>query len=326
MPITRRATLAAALAAPLAGPVSVSAQPAWPTRPVRIINPYAPGGGSDIMLRTMSERLERSLGQPIIIDNRAGAGGALGTGMAAQAQPDGYTLLITNTGPLAVAPSMIANLNYDPRRSFTYITMFGGIPLLCAVKADSRMRTLRDYAAAAAARSEAISFGSSGVGSAGHLAGVLFGMEARARLLHVPFRGASEAEQAVLSGDTDSLWNTLAAHAGAVRGGTLRGLALTSEQAVASQPDVPTTGAAGFPGVIASNWFLLAGPAGLPAAIAEKMDAAIQAAVAEAPVAARFAGLGLEPLPLRGAMQIAAYVAAEGERWAPVVRASGATP
>lgn len=322
MIITRRAAFAAALAAPAA----VSAQSPWPTRPVRIINPYAPGGGSDIMLRTMSERLERSLGQPIIIDNRAGAGGALGTGMAAQAQPDGYTLLITNTGPLAVAPTMIRNLNYDPLRSFTYITMFGGIPLLCAVKGDSRLRTLRDYAAAAAARPEAISFGSSGVGSAGHLAGVLFGMEAGARLLHVPFRGASEAEQAVLSGDTDSLWNTLAAHAGAVRAGTLRGLALTSEQAVASQPDVPTTAAAGFPGVVASNWFLLAGPAGLPPAIAERMDAAIQAAVAEPAVATRFAGLGLEALPLRGPAQIAAYVAAENARWAPVVRASGATP
>ncbi len=322
MTITRRAAFAAAIAAPAA----VSAQSPWPTRPVRIINPYAPGGGSDIMLRTMSERLERSLGQPIIIDNRAGAGGALGTGMAAQAQPDGYTLLITNTGPLAVAPTLMRNLNYDPGRSFTYITMFGGIPLLCAVKGDSRLRTLRDYAAAAAARPEAISFGSSGVGSAGHLAGVLFGMEARAQLLHVPFRGASEAEQAVLSGDTDSLWNTLAAHAGAVRAGTLRGLALTSEQGVASQPDVPTTVAAGFPGVIASNWFLLAGPAGLAPSIAEKMDAAIQAAVAEPAIATRFAGLGLEALPLRGSAQIAAYVAAEGARWAPVVRASGATP
>jgi len=320
--ITRRAALAAAIATPAA----VSAQAAWPLRPVRIINPYAPGGASDIIMRTLAERLERSLGQPFIIDNRAGAGGSLGTGLAAQAAPDGYTLLVTNTGPLAVAPTLFSNLTYDPARSFSYITMFGGIPLLCAVRGDSRFTTLAQYAAAAAARPEAVSFGSSGVGSAGHLAGVLFGMQANARLLHVPFRGAGEAQQSVLSGDTDSLWDTLAAHAGAVRGGTLRGLALSSEAGVASLPNVPTTAQAGFPGVMASNWFLIAGPAGLSPAIAEKLDAAIQAAMAEPAVVERFASVGVVPLPPRGATQIAAFVAAEGARWAPVVRASGATP
>jgi tripartite-type tricarboxylate transporter receptor subunit TctC len=322
MIITRRAALAAAIAAPAA----VSAQPAWPTRPVRVINPYAPGGASDIIMRTLAERLERALGQPFIIDNRAGAGGALGTGLAAQAVPDGYTLLVTNTGPLAVAPTLFPNLNYDPARSFAYISIFGGIPLLCAVKGDSRYTTLAEYAAAAAARPEAVSFGSSGVGSAGHLAGVLFGMQANARLLHVPFRGAGEAQQSVLSGDTDSLWDTLAAHSGAVRAGTLRGLALSSERGVASLPQVPTTVQAGFPGVIASNWFLIAGPAGLSPAIAEKLDAAVTAAMAEPAVAERFTTVGVVPLAPKGADAIAAFVAAEGARWAPVVRASGATP
>ena len=320
MSLTRRTALAASLALP------GLAQPAWPTRPVRVINPYAPGGASDIIMRTLSERLERALGQPFIIDNRAGAGGSLGTGLAAQAAPDGYTLLVTNTGPLAVAPTLFPSLPYDPARSFSYISMFGGIPLVCAVKGDSRMRTLADYAAAAKARPEAISFGSSGVGSAGHLAGVLFGMQAGARMLHIPYRGAGEAQQAVLSGDTDSLWDTLAAHSGAIRAGSLRGLALSTEQAVASLPDVPTTVAAGFPGVIATNWFLLAGPAGLPAAIVERLDAAITASIAEPAVAERFASVGVVPLAPRGPAQIAAFVAAEGQRWAPVVRASGATP
>jgi len=318
--LTRRTALAASLALP------ALAQPAWPTRPVRVINPYAPGGASDIIMRTLAERLERLLGQPFIIDNRAGAGGSLGTGLAAQAAPDGYTLLVTNTGPLAVAPTLFPSLPYDPARSFSYITMFGGIPLVCAVRGDSRMRTLADYAAAAKARPEAVSFGSSGVGSAGHLAGVLFGMEAGARLLHVPFRGAGEAQQAVLSGDTDSLWDTLAAHSGAIRAGTLRGLALSTEQGVASLPGVPTTAAAGFPGVVATNWFLLAGPAGLPAAIAERIDGAITAAMAEPAVAERFTGVGVVPLAPRGPAAIAAFVAAEAARWAPVVRASGATP
>ena len=327
MTLSRRLVLAAAPAlAATAQAQPAQAQPTWPTRPVRVINPYAPGGASDIIMRSLAERLERLLGQPFIIDNRPGAGGSLGTGLAAQAAPDGYTLLVTNTGPLAVAPTLFPNLGYDPARSFSYIAMFGGIPLVCAVRGDSRLRTLADYAQAAKARPEAVSFGSSGVGSAGHLAGVLFGLQVEARLLHIPFRGAGEAQQAVLSGDTDSLWDTLAAHTGAIRAGTLRGLALTTEQGVASLPDVPTTAAAGFPGVLATNWFLLAGPAGLPTAIVERIDGAIRTAMAEPTLVERFTSVGLVPLAPRGATQIAAFVAAEGARWAPVVRASGATP
>lgn len=200
----------------LALPTLGQPQPAWPSRAVRVINPYSPGGTTDVVMRLMSERLERAFGQPFPVESRAGAGGSVGTAAAAQAT-DGHTLLITNTGPLAVAPAMIPNLAYDPARAFTYITMFGGAPILCAVKAGGPIRSIADYAAAARARPEAVSYGNSGAGSMGHLAGLVFEGAAGVRLLHVPFRGAPEAQAAVLSGDTVSIWDTVGAHAGAVR-------------------------------------------------------------------------------------------------------------
>jgi tripartite-type tricarboxylate transporter receptor subunit TctC len=310
----------------LALPRLALAQGAWPARPIRAINPYPPGGTTDVILRVLAPHLERALGQPFVVDSRPGAGGAVGSAAVAAERPDGHTLLITNTGPLAVAPTLMPNLGYDPARAFSYIHMFGGAPLLCAVAAGSPHRTLADYAAAARRGREAVSFSSSGVGSVGHLAGVLFAMEARAELLHVPYRGAPEAEQGVLGGSVDSLWNTMGAHTGSVRGGTLRGLAVTSERRVAALPDVPTVVEAGFPGSVASNWFLLAGPAGLPAEIVARLRTAIAAAVTEAAIRERFDALGLVSLGDPTPEEMVRFVAAEGARWAPVIRASGATP
>ncbi|WP_237216333.1 Bug family tripartite tricarboxylate transporter substrate binding protein [Falsiroseomonas oryziterrae] len=313
------------LTAPLLALPRIGLAQAWPNRPIRVINPYAPGGTTDIIVRVLAPHLERMLGQPIIVDTRAGAGGAVGTAAGAAERPDGHTLLITNTGPLAVAPSMMANIAYDPARSFTYVTMFGGAPLLCGVAANGPIRTLADYAAAARQRREAVSFSSSGAGSMGHLAGVLWSQEARVEMLHVPFRGAPEAEQAVLGGNVTSIWNTVGAHVGSVRGGTLRGIAVSSERRVAALPDVPTVVEAGFPGSVASNWFLLAGPAGLPPEIVARLRTAIATASAEPAVRERLDGLGLVSLGDPSPEEIGRFVAGEAARWTPVVRASGAT-
>jgi tripartite-type tricarboxylate transporter receptor subunit TctC len=318
----RRALL---FASPLLALPRIALAQAWPNRPIRAINPYSPGGTTDVILRVIAPHLERSLGQPFVVDTRPGAGGAVGTAAAAGAAPDGHTVLITNTGPLAVAPTLMPNAGYDPARSFTYITMFGGAPLLCAVAANSPIRTLADYAAAARRGREAVSFSSSGVGSMGHLAGVLWQTEARAELLHIPFRGAPEAEQAVIGGNVTSIWNTVGAHVGSLRGGLIRGLAVSSERRVAAVPDVPTVAEAGFPGSVASNWFLLAGPAGMPAEIVARLRAAIAAAVAEPAIRERLDGLGLVSMGDPGSEEIGRFVAGEAARWAPVVRASGAT-
>jgi tripartite-type tricarboxylate transporter receptor subunit TctC len=319
----RRVFLKASIFATMAAPAVLRAQGAWPNRPVKIINPYAPGGTSDVIVRALAPMLERQFGQPFIIENRAGAGGAVGTAAVAVAPADGYTLLVTNTGPLAVSPFLTPPPTYDAQRSFSYITMFGGAPILCAVKGDSPIRTLSDYAAAAKPRPDAVSFGSSGVGSVGHLAGRLWSQEAKVELLHVPFRGAGDAEQAVLGSHTMSLWNTVGAHAGGIRGGGLRGLAVTSATRIATVPDVPTVIEAGFPGAVANNWFLLAGPANLPTEIVQRLRAAITPMLADASMVERWVTLGLVPLGDPTPAEIAAFVAKEATRWEPVVKTSG---
>ena len=319
--MNRRHLLLAAGA--LAAPRIASAQGSWPNRPVRIINPYAPGGTSDIVVRYLAAGMERAFGQPFLIENRPGAGGAVGTAQAAAAAPDGYTLLVTNTGPLSVAISMSPAPNYHPGRSFHYITMFGGAPILCAVKGGGPITSMAEYRAAALRGREAVSFGSSGVGSVGHLAGVLWAREAGVELLHVPFRGAADAETAIAGGSTTSLWNTVGAHTGGVTGGTLRGLAVTSQGRLGSVPDVPNIVEAGFPGSVASNWFLLAGPAGLPAEIVTRLRTHLSAAMADPAAQARWSAIGMVGLGDPSPEQIAAFVLAEAERWAPVVRAAG---
>ncbi|WP_137177417.1 tripartite tricarboxylate transporter substrate binding protein [Roseomonas sp. AR75] len=320
--MNRRHLLLAA-AATLAAPRLVQAQGAWPNRPVRILNPYAPGGTSDLIIRPLTERLERAFGRPFVIENKPGAGGSLATGEAARAAPDGYTLLISNTGPLAVAPSLFSNLPYDPSRAFTWITMFGGAPLVCAVKGDSPMRSIADYKDAAAKGAEAVSFGSSGVGSAGHLTGVLWSMQANVKLLHVPFRGAADAQRSVMSGDTTSLWDTSGANAAAIRAGSIKGLAVSSAERVSALPDVPTLKEQGFPEAVATNWFLLAAPAGLDPAIAARLNTEIQAALAEPATRARLESIGVVPLGDMAPAQIGGFVAQEAARWGNVVRSAG---
>ncbi|WP_424811661.1 Bug family tripartite tricarboxylate transporter substrate binding protein [Roseococcus sp. YIM B11640] len=317
----RRQLLAAA---PLmAAPAIVQAQAAWPNRPVRVIIPFTPGGASDLMMRPVAERLERVLGQSFVIDNRAGGGGAVGLGAAANERPDGYTLLLTTPGPLVLLPQMQANLPYSSARSFTYISLMGGAPIVCAVAGNGPLRDLASYAAAAKRAPDAVSFGSSGIGSMGHLTGVLFGMETGSQLLHAPFRGAPEAQTSVLSGATTSLWDTAAANVAAIRAGNMRGLCVSSAERAAILPDVPTAREAGFPNVVSLNWFLLCGPAGLPDAITERLSAAVTSILAEPGIREKldsyaFVSAGQVPQP-----QLAAWVAAEYARWTPVIRASG---
>jgi tripartite-type tricarboxylate transporter receptor subunit TctC len=318
----RRHLIAASLAAPALG----RAQGAWPNRPVRIINPYAPGGTSDLILRPLTERLERAFGRPFIIENRTGAGGSVGTAEGARAAPDGHTLLISNTGPLAVAPSLFTNLAYDPQRAFAWISIFGGAPIVCAVKGDSPIGDLAAYRAVAARRAEEMSYGSSGIGSVGHLTGVLWSLEAGVQMLHVPFRGAPEAQQAVLGNNILSLWDTSGAHAGAIRAGSLRGLAVSSPRRVAALPEVPTLIEAGYPRCVSTNWFVLAAPAGLDPAIGARLNEAIQAALADPAYRERLEGIGVEPIGNFAPAEIGRFVAEEQARWAPVVRAAGLRP
>ncbi|MBR0656569.1 Bug family tripartite tricarboxylate transporter substrate binding protein [Plastoroseomonas arctica] len=321
----RRSLLAASLGVSgLAAPAIASAQGAWPNRNVRIVVPFTPGGASDIIIRPVAARLEQMLGRSFVIENRAGGGGAIGAGAVAADRPDGYTFLVSTPAPLILLPQIMTGLTYNPDRAFSYVSLLGGAPIVCAVKGDSPMRTLAEYATAAKAREEAVSYGSSGIGSVGHLTGVLFGMETGARLLHAPFRGAPEAQQAVLGGSTTSLWDTAGANVAAIRAGNMRGLAVSSATRAAALPDVPTAIEAGFPGVVSTNWFLLAAPVGTDSAIIARMDEAVQTILADATIKERLEAAGIVALPRTAPADIAAWVAAEKTRWTPVIRASGA--
>jgi tripartite-type tricarboxylate transporter receptor subunit TctC len=323
----RRLLLLASSAPVLVAPRLVRAQGGtWPARPVRVINPYAPGGTSDIILRPLAERLQQRFGQPFIVETRAGAGGTVGSAAGAAERPDGHTLLVSNTGPLAVAPTLFPGLAYDPLRAFTWIAMLGGAPIVCAVKGDGPIRTMPDYIAQARRRAEEVSFGSSGVGSAGHLTGVLFGTETGTQLLHVPFRGAGEAQQAVLSGQTTSLWDTSGANAAAIRAGTLRGLAVSSAERIAALPDVPTVRELGLPGVVSTNWFVVCAPAGLDPQVAERLGAAIREIMAEPASRERLENVGVVSLGTPSPAEIGAFVAEEAARWGRVVRTAGLRP
>jgi len=323
--MNRRLLLAATLGS-LAAPGIIRAQGSFPNRPIRVVSPFAPGGTSDGAVRAMNPILERHLGHAMVIDNRPGAGGTVGTAHIAGERPDGYSLVLANAGPLAIAQTLFPRLAYNVANSFSYITLVGGAPILCGVAPASPIRTLAEYRAAAAARPEAMSYGSAGIGSVGHLAGLLWAREAGVQMLHVPFRGGGEAEAAMLGGNLGSFWNTLGAHAGSVRGGTVRPLAQTADRRVPAFPDIPSIVDAGYPNALAINWFVLAGPPGLPPEIVQRIRAAFTAAKADEAAAARVAGLGLVDMGDPSPAEIQDFVNRETARWAPVVRASGAQP
>jgi tripartite-type tricarboxylate transporter receptor subunit TctC len=322
--MTSRRHLLAAAAALL--PLPTLAQSPFPNRPIRVVSPFSPGGTSDGVVRLISPALERLLGQPVVLDNRPGAGGTVGTAHVAAERPDGYSLVLANAGPMAIAQTLFPNLPYDVRRSFSYVMLVGGAPMVVGVRPASPIRSMADYLAAARARPEAMSYGSAGVGSVGHLAGLLWAREAGVELLHVPFRGGGEAEQQVLGGSLGSLWNTLGAHAGSVRGGSLRALALSGSERMSTFPEVPSIVEAGFPGAVAINWFVLAGPPGMPEPIVTRLREAFTTAIAEPGMKERIAGLGVQTMTDEGPAAVQAFVNREVERWAPIVRASGATP
>ena len=321
----RRSLLATTLALPTLLPAGARAQ-GFPNRPIRIVSPFSPGGTSDGVVRLLSPTLERVLGQPVVLDNRPGAGGTVGTAHIAGERPDGHSLVLANAGPMAIAQTLFPNLAYDVRRSFSYVMLVGGAPMVVGVRPDSPIRTMADYLAAARARPEAMSYGSAGIGSVGHLAGMLWARETGVQLLHVPFRGGGEAEQQVLGGSLGSLWNTLGAHAGSVRGGTLRALALTSGERMSTFPEVPSIAEVGFPNATAINWFVLAGPAGMPEAAVARLREAFTVALNEPGMTERVAGQGVLRMQDQGPTDVQAFVSREVERWAPIVRASGATP
>lgn len=266
------------LAAALALPAVARAQGAYPNRPIRIITPYPAGGGSDIVARLLAEAMRDGLGQPIIVDNRPGAGGILGAEQVARAAPDGYTLLLT-AGGLAIAPSVLRGLTFDPEKDLTGVALLAVVPLLIVVRPDSPLRSIADLLALARARGAAVNFASFGIATPPHLVGERIGQEAGARMTHVPYRGGSQAMPDILSGAIDVALMDAVSMSPHVVAGRLRALAITGPQRSPAFPDLPTLAEAGVP-FEAVGWHAVFAPAATPAPIVNRLNAAFVAAMA----------------------------------------------
>ncbi|MGK7866205.1 Bug family tripartite tricarboxylate transporter substrate binding protein [Falsiroseomonas sp. E2-1-a20] len=314
-----------ALALPLVGLAATArAQGNWPTRPVRFIVSFTPGGTTDIIARLLGATLTETWGQSVVIENRPGAGGNIGSEHVARSVPDGYTLLVGSVGPLAVNQSLVKNMPYDTLRDFAPITLLAGVPNILVVPAASPIRDVPGLVAAAKARPGQLSYGSTGVGTSAHLSGVMLDQMAGTQTLHVPYRGAVALND-LLAGRVDFMFATIPSVIGHIRDGRLRPLAVSSTTRSRSNPDVPTMVELGYPDFSASSWFGMVAPAGTPPAIIEKITTDVHAALALPRNAQSMIDQGADPVG-NGPDAFRAFMAEEISRWREIVRLAGALP
>jgi len=311
----------------IGGAAGLLAMPAhaqsWPSGPIRLVVPFAPGGSTDLAARLVAEGLSQRLGVSVIVENRAGAGATTGSQIVADAPPDGQTLVMSNIASHGISPALYRNLRYDPVRSFTHIAMVITNPSVWVVNPRSEITSLADLVRIARTRRGGLDMASSGAGSSNHLLLVRFSTLAGIDHTHVPFRGAGPAMTAVIAAQVPMMSDSLPSAAGHIRQGSVRAIAMSSAERHPLFPDVPTFREQGFD-LVSTSWFALSGPANMPAPIVERLHRETMALISTPESRTRFAELGGEPGDMSTA-QFTAFVAAEVAAWAPVVRASGAT-
>ena len=324
--IGRRRVLQAAAAAPLMALPPVrpsSAQPAWPSKPIRVVSGGAAGGGSDIFFRIVEARLRERLGQSLWIDNKPGAGGMIGAESAARAAPDGHTYFISNLATNGIGVTLYRRLPFDPAVDLPGVARMVTLSNAVVVRADRGLATVADLIAALKANPDKANYGSAGSGTSSHLSGVLFAQRTGLAVTHVPYRGTAGNLAALLAGEILFCVDNLPVYSQHVRAGTLKLLAVTRAQRLPDLPDVPTLQEAGVPDFDVSSWYGLSAATGTPRPIIERMSAEVVAALNDPQIIKQIRDLGAEPAPL-GPADYDAFVAAEIRKWAPVVRASGA--
>lgn len=310
--------LAAALAC--AGPAQAQA---YPSKPIRLVVGFPPGGGIDFTARLIAQHLGTELGQSVIVENRAGAAGVLAAGEVAKAAPDGYTLILANIGPFALAPSMMTPPPYDPVRDFTAIGQIVATYFVAVVPVSLPAKTMKEFVAWAKANDGKVNFASGGNASITHLNGELLNMVAGLRMTHVPYKGSAPALTDLIAGQTHILIDVGSVLNPQVKAGTLRALAVTSPQRDPALPDVPTMQEAGYAELETAGWQGLLGPRGLPPEVVARLSAALGKVLARPDVREKFAAAGT-PVAVRGPEAFSTFVAAENRRWLPVIKASGA--
>jgi tripartite-type tricarboxylate transporter receptor subunit TctC len=293
--ITRRNAVGGLIAggAGAALPKTAWAQ-AYPTHPVRIIVPFAPGGGADIVSRLISPYMQASLGQSVIVENRAGAAGRIGTGVVAKSDPDGHTLLVSTESSLVIAPHIGQSIGYDPLKDFAPVSLLTRNTVMLVVHPSVPAQSLQEFMALARARPGELFYASSGVGGPNHLAGEIFNRMTGLKITHVPFQGTGLAIQAVISNQVGAMWGFMAGLIPHIRGGALRALAVGSTERSKALPDVPTAAEAGVPGYEAVSWIGMAAPSRLPAPVMDKLWGAVHSAMSEKPVTDNLVGGGSE--------------------------------
>jgi len=315
------------VATALAAASVVAAPPAtgqgYPTKPVKLVVPFPPGGSLDFAGRLIAQKLTEAWSQSVVVENKPGAGGNIGADLVAKAPADGYTILLGALSTHAVNPSLYARMPYDAVRDFAPITLIAVTPNVLVVNANSPVRNVAEFIAYTKANPGKLSFGSGSNGSAGHLAGELYKVETGTDAVHIPYKGAAPATQALLAGDTQFMFDNLANAMAQVKGGKLRALAVTTARRSSLAPDLPTMAEAGLPGFDISTWYGLFAPAGTPSAIVAKWNADVTKILNAPDVRARFVADGAEPAP-DTPEQFSQFVAAELAKYARIVKASGA--
>lgn len=291
----------------------------YPTKPIRIVVPYAPGGATDILARQISGGLGEQLGQPIIIDNRAGAGGGIGTAMVAKAAPDGYTLVFGNIGPNAIFPAIYSNLSYDPEKDFAPICVVVNTPLILVVRPQTPVKNVRELIAHGKANAGKVFYGSVGIGAMSHIASELFNIMAGTKFIHVPYKGSAPASLGAISGETTMYFGTGPEITSHIKAGTLRALAISTSMRAPASPDLPTVAESGLPGFSVDVWFGLLAPAGTPRPVVDRINRAVGVVMNMPDVRKRFIDNNAVPA-FNSPDEFAALIKSDIAKWGKVVR------
>ena len=295
----------------------------YPSRPVKVIVPFGPGGTADTLGRLVAGKLSEQLKESFVIENKGGAGGVVGSELVAKLPGDGYTLVVSGIASHVIAPLLPGGTPYDPLKDFTHIALFGGPPAVFAVNPNVPAKTLKEFVQLAKDKPGALSYGSPGAGTQGQLVAELFKREAGIEMLHVPYKGAAAAVTDLMGGQITAVSTTLSTASGQIKSGRARALALSSATRLPDYPDIPTFVEQGFPNIIGTVWFSLSGPPGMPQEIVDKLNAEVRRALELSDVRAKLRHEGITPNRL-DAKEFTAFVTDELRRWGPTVRASGA--
>jgi len=307
-----------------ATPLGALAQAGWPSKPITIVVPFAAGGTTDILARVIGQALGKELGQTVLVDNRAGAGGNIGAQFAAKAPADGYTLFMGTVGTHAINAALYKKLPFDPVKDFVPLTRVAMVPNLLVAHPSKPYKNVKELIAYAKANPRKVNFGSSGSGTSIHLSGELFNALAKVDMVHVPYKGSAPAVTDLISGQIDIMFDNMPSAIQHVRSGRLKPLAVTTAKRSPELPDVPTIAEAGVPGYEATSWFGMFAPAGTPAAVIARLNAALAKVLADAEVKKKMAEQGAEPISEKPE-QFAEFMRKESAKWGKVVKDSGAS-